>query len=156
MKKILLIMVCTGMTIGLLVTGAGNVGKHDIKKAAAMANQGTAMTCTISACSMDEFIAGRNISLSLSGVEGYKASSLQTELNDLKAELSELEAGTKEYNERIADIHHALGKISVLLGELNSTIDVQTETMQKMSDENTNTIPTDYEFTGILYIADTE
>jgi len=143
MKKILIIIVCTGMSIGLLVTGAGNIGKVDFKKAAAMPNPSTAVTCTLEPCNFDEVMMGRAVSISLSGREGHKLAKLQAELNDLKAELNE---------EVIAKIHHTLGKISVILGELNSTIDIETETLQKMSLDK----QIEYEFTGILYIADTE
>jgi len=143
MKKILIIVVCAGMSIGLLIGGVSSIESSGFDKATAAQNPGAALACTITPCSLDEVIQTRVFSPSLNGYESHKIAQLQAEINDLKAEFTE---------EAIARIYHALGKISVLLGGLNSTIDIKTETLQKMSLDK----QTDYEFTGILYIADTE
>jgi len=153
MKKIFIIIVCAGMTIGLLmVGGVGKTGSNGFNKAAAMPNPSTAITCAASLCSLDEVITNRVFSLSLNGYENYKFPALQEKMNSLKVELSELEVGTKEYNEKIAEIHHTLGLISVILGEINSCIGIETEKLLEMSIDK----QTDYEFVDILYIADTE
>lgn len=154
MKKIIIVIVCAGMSVGLLVGGV-NTRTSGRSISTASQSPSTGITCTVTPCSMDNIITNRIFSFSLNGVEGnHKYTALQSELNFLKAELSKMEKGTQEYNEKISEIHYIFGKISVLLGELSSLID--TQTLSDISQSNTNTIQTDDEYNYIFYMAEKE
>lgn len=158
MKKIIIVIVCAGMSVGLLVGGVGNTRSSSFNKAAMLAqNPSTAVACNIAPCTLDEIITNRGFSFSLNGVEAnHELTSLQGELYSLKAELSAIETGTKEYYEKISEIHRILGKISVMLGEINSQIDTEIQTLSEISQSNINRIQADQEVREVLYEAETE
>lgn len=158
MKKIIVVIVCAGMSVGLFIGGAGNTKTNSLNKAAMLAQSpNTAKVCTIEPCALDGIIINRVLSASLNGVAAnHELASLYGELCSLKTELSNIEKGTKGYNEKISEIHSILGKISVLLGEINSVIDTEMQMLYEISQSNTNRIQADLEVREILYEAETE
>lgn len=156
MKKIMVIIVCAGVSVGLLIGGVGNTGRSGLNKAVATQTSKTATTCTITPCSLDEIITNRILSVSLNGVEAnHKLITLQSELSALMAELPKMEKGTKEYSETISRIHYIFGKVSVLLGEMNSQVDIETQILFEVSEDNADRLQADY-VQEILYEAETE
>jgi len=143
MKKIIIVIITAGMSVGLLIGGVGNIG-NVFSKASTTHSPNAATTCTIEPCSMRDIMLNRICSPSLCGQGSAKVKTLQAELNDL------------DIQNDLSEIQCLLGKLSILLGEQNSSIDADTQTIAEISQNNANTIQQDYEFQNILYIADTE
>lgn len=135
-KKLVVIMICAGMSVGLAVGffGTGTANSTG-KVVAAQSPSSEEVTCT-APCSMDDLLLDISYSPELNGLnENHEYSKRKAELKDLKAELSKLEKGTEAYQEKLEQIHKAWGRLSIVIGELNSRIDIEREILLKISSE---------------------
>lgn len=136
MKKIVVIMICTGMSLGLLIGGARLTNSNNAAKVLAVQIPGEeALTCA-APVSLDELLIENLFSCSRIGLcENEEVAKIKTDIEQLKTELVKLEKDSDEYNTKLGEIHKLWGRLSVVLGELNSRIDIDTEIGLKISQE---------------------
>jgi hypothetical protein len=150
-KKLIVVIVCAGMSFGLLLGGT-SIGKNNTDRVmAAHYPPDNAITCSIEPCSLDDIIFDKVFSSSANGLcDNKEYTELKSELENLKAELATLEKDSQQYNDIIDKIHITWGRISVVLGELNSRIDIETESLFEISQHRTAKQFTDGEMYGIM------
>lgn len=135
-KKLVVMMICAGMSVGLAVGFFGTETAKNVGKVmAAHSTSPETVTCA-APCSVADLLLDASLSIELKGLnENHEYSKLRSELNDLKAELIKFEKGTEEYQEGLYKIHKVWGRLSIIIGELNSTIDIETENLREISGE---------------------
>jgi len=137
MSKILIVIICAGASIGLLVGGLSNTqggGSFGKTMAEQRPPSAESITCAAMPVSLDDIC--NKFFVSINGLnENHKCIALQKEIKHLQSQLATTETGTIEHNEITEQLNKAWGKLSVLLGELGSQIDVYTKTLFEISQE---------------------
>lgn len=148
-KKIIVVMMCAGMSVGLAV-GIFAIGgsNSDNNSSASSLTQRAASTGSATQAKelgapedfdFENFRIHREFSCPRHGFpESEVLTALKTELDVLIEELKVMEKGTEEYENKIAEIKEVFAKISIAMGELLPDIDVETENAYNFSEENKN------------------
>lgn len=149
MKKIVTVIICAGVSLGLSL--GLNVEATNNKPVTAAAHPNVVSTCTIAPCLLEDIINEARFSTDACGIDNSELIAVKAELKELKSELRKLRKDSIEYEEVISRIHALWGRISVLMGEINSKITPEMYGMEQVSTESGAATFTDYEIYDLMY-----
>lgn len=133
MKKIVVAMICAGMTVGLAI-GIGVEANRNTRTVSAAIYPDVDRISSFEPCSIENFLWQKEFSKNTCWIDNSELNALTKELEELKYELRQLEKNSAEYNEVVAKIYTLWGQVSILLGELNSRIDIKTDSLLKFAE----------------------